>query len=76
MSGDRLREAAAQMRVDANVEYQRGHIVKRKWKTELAVADWLDWMAEKGERNLRPDLYLHGWQQALAVADAYLGSAS
>lgn len=77
MSAERLREAARQIRVDQQFEVALGHIDDREYATWLASADWLDASADVVEAEERdqcgPGI---GTRNALAVANAYLGSPS
>lgn len=66
-----MRRAAARIRHD--VEYGQAH---GDDAFLFAVADWLDNMAERAARNIKPELYLHNWTHALAVARAYLGESA
>jgi hypothetical protein len=80
-----LRRAANQLRGDASVGYQRGHIAMREVRFKRGVADWLDgcalfeeardeeeWLDLDGDPIAPEDTHAIG--SALKVARAYLGA--
>jgi hypothetical protein len=82
MSSELLREAAALMRKEQDVEECLGHISLREYNTWLAVADLLDAMAEAhihipGSDREKPVYDMPGMDNSPAalVARAYLGES-
>ena len=71
MSAELLREAAARIRKDQDIEEQLGHTDQRTYQTWLAVAQWLDACALV--REVKAD---SAQALALAVARTYLGESA
>jgi len=76
VSAEVLREAAAAIRKDQDVEENLGHIDESTYRTWLVVAEWLDAEAANRDAGIggRGFYSVGGQSDALAVARAYLGS--